>query len=103
MQQLARDRSQIAAATRMTSKLKEAVLYQSHAAAVRSEKSFSSILTPKQALLYQEWLAKNRERCKENLLQRKADITRSRAEHSCLMDMCKKLEEVLKISHETQR
>jgi hypothetical protein len=100
MEQLEKDRSQIAAATRMASKLKEAVLYQSHAAAVRAEKSYSNILTPQQALAYQKWLAKNRERSKEKILQRKADRSTAAEEHLCLMDVCKKLEEVLKISHE---
>ena len=101
----------------MASRLKEAVLYQSHAAAVRSEKSYSQVLTPKQVLMYQDWLAKNRDRTKEKLNQRRKEAEDSKMtikvesesrssssaaaeqQHACLMDVCKKLEEVLKISH----
>ena len=100
-ERLANERSQIAAATRMASSLKEAVLYQSHAASVRNEKFFTDILPPKQTILYQEWLLKNRDRCQRAIIQRKNSIASAApdsAESVCLLDICRKLEETLMIS-----
>jgi hypothetical protein len=97
-------RSQIAAATRMASNLKEAMMYQSHAAAMRSKRSFIEILTPKQTVLYQEWLASNRSRCEDILTKRKHAAglrsPNSNTEKFSLLNICKRLEEVV-ISQET--
>jgi hypothetical protein len=97
----------------MASTLKKAVMYQGHAAALRSEKSYIDILTPTQTMLYQEWLAANRQRCNDVFLRRKrapAEIGAATAallattnnssskENACLLDVCRKLEDLLKIS-----
>jgi hypothetical protein len=82
----------------MASSLKDAVLYQSHATTMRSEKSHLDILTPKQTLLFNEWFAANRDRCQDVLSRRKKRAASpSSSENSCLLDVCRKLEEVLKI------
>jgi hypothetical protein len=84
--------------------LKEAMLYQSHNAEMRSKRSLIDILTPQQTVKYQEWLASNRRRCKENLIKRKEALGRvspNSIEHSSLLDVCKRLEEVV-ISQEAK-
>ena len=60
-------RSQIEAATRMASRLKEGVLLQSHNVAVRADRTYLNVLTPTQTLKFHKWLANNRERCRESL------------------------------------
>jgi hypothetical protein len=101
LENLQKERSQIAAATRMSSSLKEAVLYQSHTTSMRSEKYYTDILTPKQTVLYQDWLSTNRDRCREALSRRKESKgawSPNSTDSVCLLDVCRKLEEVLKIS-----
>jgi hypothetical protein len=81
--------------------LKEAMLYQSHNAEMRSKRSLTDILTPQQTVKYQE---SNRRRCKENLIKRKEALGRvspNSIEHSSLLDVCKRLEEVV-ISQEAK-
>lgn len=58
------DVSQIVAASRLASSLKEAVLYQLYASSFRKRKTYLDILTPQQTILYQEWLLSNRLRSK---------------------------------------
>lgn len=91
-------RCQMATATKMANKLKEAVMYQSHAASVRNIKALTEILTPKQALRYKEWLRSNIERCKENVATRrmKQSVSSSpQLDKSSLLDVCKKLEKIV--------
>ena len=59
---LHRDISQIIAASRLASSAKECILYQIYLAAYRKRKAYNSILTPRQTILYQEWLLSNRDR-----------------------------------------
>ena len=77
-------------------------MYQGHAASIRSENSYLKILTPAQTMLYQEWLSKNRDRCSEVLKRHKVTgggtQPASSKDSSCLLDVCRKLEELLKIS-----
>jgi hypothetical protein len=93
----------------MASTLKEAVRYQVYVSSFRKKKSFLEILTPKQALLYKEWLLTNRERCNQALDERRKVFTGSSAEsvapgapgcdgNLTLEDLCRNLEEMLKIS-----
>lgn len=104
LESIRRDRSQIAAATRMASNLKEAVLFQSYASNIRSEKSYLEILTPTQTILYQEWLSNNRDRLSQHMQRRRASknlptsSTTPAVDNACLMDVCRKLEDVLRIS-----
>jgi len=100
-------RTQIEAATRMSSRLKEAVLLQSHNVAVRGERTYLSILTPTQSVLYHKWLVGNRERCRDIVRYRKtterttvptASLDSLAAENRTLIEVCRKLEAVLKIS-----
>ena len=81
-------------ATKMASNLKEAMMYQSHAEAVRSTKQLTEILTPQQALKYKEWMASNRNRCKEAFEKRRM-VAWSSADKSSLSDVCKKLEKIV--------
>ena len=59
---LQRDINQIVAASRLASSAKECILYQIYLAAYRKRKVYNSILTPRQAILYQEWLLSNKDR-----------------------------------------
>eukprot|EP00980_Cylindrotheca_fusiformis_P000275 scaffold66_cov115-Cylindrotheca_fusiformis.AAC.7 len=105
LQTIDEKRSQIAAATKMASNLKEAMLYQSHNAAMRNKRCLIDILTPQQTVKYQQWIASNRNRCKEKLLNRKEPSGRASpasVERSSLMDVCKRLEQVV-ISQESNR
>lgn len=101
-------RSQIEAATRMASRLKEAVLLQSHNVAVRGERTYLHIMTPNQSVAYKKWAANNRERChgfvdRSKILSEKApsptvmDDSKI-SENLTLIEVCRKLEAVLKIS-----
>lgn len=96
-------RSQIEAAARMATGLNEAVLLQSHNAAVRANRTYLDILTPQQTVAYHKWLANNRERNRDTISnlrnQRKnAEAADTNAENATLIDVCRKLEQVLKIS-----
>jgi hypothetical protein len=101
------NRSQIEAATRMASRLKEAVLLQSHNVAVRAGRAYLDVLNPNQSVAFHKWIANNRERC-QDALKRKACTEQARAlsqmedstvsENMTLIEVCRKLEAVLKIS-----
>ena len=102
-------RAQIEAATRVAMGLREAVLLQSHNMAARNRKSYLEILTPDQAVKYKEWLAKNTQKCREmckstlETASSSADSmeAESSSENQTMMEVCRKLEEVLKISKST--
>jgi len=104
---LQHQRSQIEAAVRMTSSLKEAVLLQSHNAMVRSNRAYLDILTPKQTVMYHKWLANNRERCRDKVKRSRTQhrgtppsngLDEKLSENLTLIEVCRKLEAVLQIS-----
>lgn len=66
-----RNENQILTAARLASSLKEAVLYALYLTTFRQRKAYLDILTPKQAILYQEWLLSNRNRAENVLKERK--------------------------------
>ena len=77
---------------------------QSHNAAVRSERTYLEILTPRQSVLFYKWMANNNGRCRDALETR---TTSQRAStptsidydsNLTLIEVCRKLEAVLKIS-----
>jgi hypothetical protein len=94
----------------MASRLKEAVRYQSDVSAYRKKKSFLDILTPSQAILYQEWLLSNRDRCSQVLDERRkassvaaastvGSLATSNGDGNLMLEtLCRNLEEILKIS-----
>mmetsp|Transcript_18694 Transcript_18694/g.54032 ORF Transcript_18694/g.54032 Transcript_18694/m.54032 type:complete len:672 (-) Transcript_18694:22-2037(-) len=102
-------RTQMEAAARMASRLKEAVLLQSHNVAARSDRTYLDILTPQQTVAYQKWLTNNRGRCEETVKNRRTqqdspvpdesmDSSSTTSENMTLIEVCRKLEAVLKIS-----
>jgi len=110
-----RDVAQISLATRLTSNLKEAVLYQLHLSSFRKRKTYLDILTPQQTILYQEWLLSNRDRSKEVLKDKQKTSSSSsntnngrrssllcsisaRDENLILEQLCRCLEESLKVT-----
>jgi len=109
-----RDAAQIALATRLASNLKEAVLYQLYLSSFRKRKTYLNILTPQQTILYQEWLLSNRDRSEEVLndkrkissssntnngrLSSSLCSTSTRDENSTLEQLCRCLEESLKVT-----
>lgn len=90
-------RSQMEAATKMASNLKEAMAYQSQAESIRNTKALTEILTPQQALKYKEWMRSNRDRCKETFEKRMRGSGSSSQpiDKTSLSDVCKKLEKIL--------
>jgi len=105
--------SQIVAATKIASNAKECILYQIYLAAFRKRKLYNDILTPRQAILYQEWLLSNRDRVKDMVSERRKRspgtpklselyyIGKSDEEgkqYLTLEQLCKCLEETLKVS-----
>ena len=106
---LQRDISQIVAASRLALSAKECILYQIYLAAYRKRKAYNSILTPRQAILYQEWLLSNRDRVRtlaserrkrQALIQRGAPVSRDGNGDGdrILEELRRHLEESLKIS-----
>jgi len=104
--------SQIVAATRLASNAKECILYQVYLAAFRKRKAYNDILTPRQAILFQEWLVSNKDRVRNRMSKRRSrsslPIKRSGSsspgsdgagdEDLTLEELCRCLEESLKIS-----
>eukprot|EP00526_Cylindrotheca_closterium_P005875 CAMPEP_0113618662 /NCGR_PEP_ID=MMETSP0017_2-20120614/9457_1 /TAXON_ID=2856 /ORGANISM="Cylindrotheca closterium" /LENGTH=572 /DNA_ID=CAMNT_0000528187 /DNA_START=84 /DNA_END=1802 /DNA_ORIENTATION=- /assembly_acc=CAM_ASM_000147 len=91
-------RSQMETATKMASNLKEAMMYQSHAASVRSAKTLTGILTPQQTLKYKEWMGSNRDRCKahfENRMKGSGLSSSQPSDRTSLSNICKKLEKIV--------
>jgi hypothetical protein len=85
-------------ATKMASNLKEAMMYQSHAASVRSAQTLTDILTPQQTLKYKEWMGSNRDRCKgyfENRMKLSGSSSSQPADKTSLLDVCRKLEKIV--------
>lgn len=91
----------------MSSRLKEAVLLQSHNVAVREQRTYLEILSPQQSVAMQKWLANNRERCRDSMRRFKSSerapvpeqVEDARmSENITLIEVCRKLEAVLKIS-----
>jgi len=70
-EELQRKVSQIVAASRLASSAKECVLYQIYLAEFRKKKMYREILTPRQAILYQEWLLSNKDRVDKNISERR--------------------------------
>ena len=110
---LQKNTSQMVAATRLANSAKECILYQLYLAAFRQRKTYRDILTPRQAILYQEWLLSNRDRMKGVLLNGRkrspasaklSDWSESQGsegewdEDLILEKLCRYLEETLKVS-----
>jgi len=110
---LKKNMSEIVAATRLAASAKECVIYQIYLAAFRKRKTYSDILTPRQAILYQEWLLSNRDRATNITSERRKRSSASpiqrgglgsegpdgeQHEDLTLEKMCRYLEESLKIS-----
>jgi hypothetical protein len=101
---------QIAAAARMASSLKEALLYQLFVSSFRKRKAFLEILTPRQAIQYLSWSLSNRDRCQQVLEERKKGTSPSSQQvaspikslrdenYQTLEALCRSLEEILKIT-----
>lgn len=89
----------------MTSRLKDAVQYQLFVASFRKKKTFLDILTPRQAIKYQEWLLDNGDRCRRMLMEDRMMVSPPPSptpgeENVTLETMCQNLEKVLKISQQ---
>ena len=110
---LKKNLSEIVAATRLAASAKECVIYQIYLAAFRKRKTYSDILTPRQAILYQEWLLSNRDRATNITSERRKRSSESpiqrgglgsegpdgeQHEDLTLEKLCRYLEESLKIS-----
>ena len=100
MENLANYRSQLAAATKLTCSLTEAVSTQCQQSTAREGKSFLEVLTPAQTAKYHEWVAANQGRCSRVIRERRPAHEKSNPVFgdSALIEFCKRLEEVLRIS-----
>ena len=99
MGNLADDRSKLAAATRMTASLREAVGSQCRAASARENKSMLEVLTPAQTVKLNEWVSANKERCHRVLNKKRATPEKDTVwKEQSLFEFCRRLDEVLRIS-----
>lgn len=108
---LRRNANHIVAATRLSSSVKEAVLYQIYLATFRKRKTYCDILTPRQAIIYKEWWLSNRARARNALNRRKRPSALSKhglfvssgssetgEDDLTLERLCRYLEESLKVT-----
>ena len=104
MENLPNYRSQLAAATKLTSNLTEAIGSQCQASIAREDRSFQDVLTPAQAVKFHEWVAANQERCARMIRERRPTPEKCYPvfKDSALIEFCKRLEEVLRISKKDQ-
>lgn len=115
---LAKRRSQMAAAVHTTESLGKAVGSLGHVVAQREEKAYLGILRPCQVARYQAWLETNRDRVRAcagsgdgagdssmvgaNTTTRTSAAVNSSSNHEVtLQDICRRLNEVLQISAQT--
>lgn len=100
MENLANYRSQLAAATKLTSSLTTAISAQQHIASARENKSILGVLTPEQSAKFHAWMSTNQERCSRVIQQRqpKAEKTYPVLKETALIEFCRRLDEVLRIS-----
>lgn len=101
---LAEDRRQMAVASRMSTNMKNGMLYQSHTVAHKSESALLCILSPEQTVKYLEWFKANRERCERVLKKRQVKVINkeessfsSDGKENSLKEICEKLDAVLRI------
>jgi hypothetical protein len=101
--------SETTTAVRTVASLSSAVESVSYAVGRREEASLNSILTPAQTAAYQRWLARNRNKCHQAFNRAQSDhsplpaATTSEAgvnpaKDTSLIDICRRLNEVLRIS-----
>ena len=97
--------SQMNAAVRTVESLRVAVHSVSRAVAIRDESAYISILSPSQTAAYQNWLSTNREACRRVVSsQRQREDTLQdgpATKDTSLHDICRRLNEVLRISGQT--
>ena len=93
------ERSQISAAVRMSSRLRDAIVLQAKATAMRSAMTYLEILTPVQAAKYLFWVNQNRDRCTTKVGASRTNVEfGSSSRDFSLLEICMKLDEVLRIS-----
>lgn len=100
MENLPNYRSQLAAATKLTSNLTEAIGSQCQTSTAREDSSLLQVLTPAQTVKFQEWVAANQDRCTRVISERRPTPEKCYPvfKDSALIEFCKRLEEVLRIS-----
>lgn len=100
MEDLANNRSQLAAATRMTQSLREAISAQCHAASLREDKCLLEVLSPTQTAKFHDWVANNQDRCQRIIDKRRVDPEKDSPvwKEQSLFEFCRRLDEVLRIS-----
>ena len=100
MEDIDNHRSQLAAATRMTQSLREAISTQCAAAAAREDTCLLEILTPTQTAKFHDWVASNQERCQRIMDKRRTDPEKESSvwREQSLFEFCRRLDEVLRIS-----
>lgn len=102
MENLANYRSQLAAATKMTTSLTAAISSQGRSATAREDKSLLDVLTPAQTVKFNEWVAANQERCARVIRERRPAPEKCYPvfKETSLIEFCKRLDEVLRISQQ---
>jgi hypothetical protein len=83
----AENRLQMALATKMVDLVKKGVLFQAHAASMRTHTTLLEILTPEQSVKFLKYMAANRPRRQ----------SQSQTKDATLEDVCKRLDEVLRL------
>jgi hypothetical protein len=85
--QVAENRLQMALATKMVDLVKKGVLFQAHAASMRTRTTLLEILTPEQSVKFLKYMAANRPQLQ----------SQSQTQDATLEDVCKRLDEVLRL------
>lgn len=90
----------MAAATKMTQSLREAIASQCRAAAAREDKCLLEVLTPTQTAKFHDWVATNQDRGQRIIDKRRADPGKNSVawKEASLFELGRRLEEVLRIS-----
>ena len=101
MENLANYRSQLAAATKLTSSLTTAISSQQRVASHREGRSILDVLTPEQSTKFHAWMSANQERCSRVIQKRQPEAEKSYPvlKETALIEFCRRLDEVLKISN----
>ena len=87
----------MALATKMATNMKKGVLFQGHAASMRTDTTLLEILTPEQSVKFLRWMSANKERCREMIGRRSTDEDTAMKKETTLSDLCRRLDEVLRL------
>jgi hypothetical protein len=87
----------MADATKMVVNMCKGLKYQCHAASMRSDTAMTQILTPAQSVRFLHWFARNRDACRQLLINRRSATPIPDPKDASLSDICRRLNEALRL------